>query len=35
LTQPSFTVVSLSGTIKKLRKNVSSLDIRNIKSDVN
>ena len=34
LTQPSFTVVSLSGTIKKLRKNVSSLDIRNIKSDV-
>jgi len=35
LTQPSLTVVSLSGTIKKLRKNVSSLDIRNIKSDVN
>lgn len=34
LTQPSFTVVSLSGTIKKLRKNVSSLDIRNIKSDI-
>ena len=35
LTQPSLTVISLSGTIKKLRKNVSSLDIRNIKSDVN
>ena len=35
LTHPSLTVVSLSGTIKKLRKNVSSLDIRNIKSDVN
>lgn len=32
MTQPSFTVVSLSGTIKRLRKNVRSLDIRNIKS---
>ncbi|HEY7226947.1 MAG TPA: hypothetical protein VH481_02355 [Nitrososphaeraceae archaeon] len=32
MTQPSFTVISLSGTIKRLRKNVSSLDVRNIKS---
>ena len=32
LTQPSFTVVSLSGTIKKLRKNVSRLGVRNIKN---
>jgi RNase P/RNase MRP subunit POP5 len=35
MTQPSFTVVSLSGTIKKLRKNVSRLDIRNLKSNAN
>ena len=35
MTQPSFTVVSLSGTLKKLRKNVSRLDIRNIKNNAN
>jgi hypothetical protein len=33
MTQPSSTVISLSGTLKKLRKNVSGLDIRNIKNN--
>jgi hypothetical protein len=33
MTQPSFTVVSISGTLKKLRKNVSRLEIRNIKNN--
>ena len=32
LTQPSLVVVRLSGTLKKLRKNVSSLQIRKIKN---
>lgn len=35
MTQPSFIVVSLSGTLKKLRKNISTLDIRNIKNNAN
>lgn len=33
LTQPALTVVSLSGTLKKLRKNVSRLGLRNIKNN--
>ncbi len=33
LTQPTLTVVSLSGTLKKLRKNVSRLGLRNIKNN--
>ena len=33
LTQPAVTAVGLSGTLKKLRKNVSRLGIRNIKNN--
>ena len=33
LTQPPLTVISLSGTLKKLRKNVSRLGVRNIKNN--
>jgi hypothetical protein len=33
LTQPALTVISLSGTLKKLRKNVSRLGVRNIKNN--
>jgi RNase P/RNase MRP subunit POP5 len=33
LTQPALTAVSLSGTLKKLRKNVSRLGVRNIKNN--
>jgi RNase P/RNase MRP subunit POP5 len=32
LSEPSLTVVSISGTLKRLRKNVSKLDFRNIKN---
>ncbi|HEY7696722.1 MAG TPA: hypothetical protein VH797_11550 [Nitrososphaeraceae archaeon] len=32
LTEPPLTVVSISGTLKKLRKNVSKKDFRNIKN---
>jgi len=35
MTQPSLTVVSLSGTLKKLRKNVARLNIGNIKNNAN
>lgn len=33
LTQPAVTAVGLSGTLKKLRKNVSRLGVRNIKNN--
>lgn len=33
MTQPALTVVSVSGTLKKLRKNVSRLGLRNIKNN--
>ena len=33
LTQPALTTVSLSGTLKRLRKNVSILGVRNIKNN--
>ena len=33
LTQPALTAVSLSGTLKRLRKNVSILGVRNIKNN--
>ena len=32
LSEPSLTVVSISGTLKKLRKNVSKMGFRNIKN---
>jgi RNase P/RNase MRP subunit POP5 len=35
MTQPSLTVVSLSGTLKKMRKNVAKLNFRNIKNNAN
>jgi hypothetical protein len=35
MTQPSLTVVSLSGTLKKMRKNVATLNFRNIKNNAN
>ena len=33
LGEPSLTVVSISGTLKRLRKNVSKMDFRNIKNN--
>jgi RNase P/RNase MRP subunit POP5 len=33
LTQPALTTVSLSGTLKRLKKNVSILGVRNIKNN--
>ena len=35
MTQPPFTVITLSGTIKKLKRNVSKLDVRNLKYNAN
>jgi RNase P/RNase MRP subunit POP5 len=32
LSEPPLTVISISGTLKKLRKNVSKMDFRNIKN---